>query len=58
MWGVHVVHHHAAPVRVWLELGVCVGVTAAVDDSFDEAQIQPAHDISVILGDDVERTVS
>ena len=54
MWGGHVVHHHAAALRVWIEFGVRVRVTAPRDNPLDEAQIQPTHDISVILGDQCE----
>ena len=57
MWGANVVHHHAAAVRVRVEFGVCVRVTATRDNPLDEAQIQPTHHISVILGDQVKRTI-
>ena len=57
MWGANVVHHHAAAVRVRVEFGVCVRVTATRDNPLDEAQIQPTHHISMILGDQVKRTI-
>ena len=57
MWGAHVVHHHAAAVRVRIEFGVRVRVTATRDNPLDEAQIQPTHHVSVVLGDQVKRTI-
>ena len=58
MWGGHVVHHHAAALGVWIEFGVRARVTAPRDNPLHEVQIQPTHDVSVILGDRVKRTIS
>jgi hypothetical protein len=35
--GMRVVHHHAAPVGVGFEFGVCERVTTPCDDPLDEA---------------------
>ena len=35
--GLRIVHHHAAPIRGRIELGVCERVTTACDEPLDEA---------------------
>ena len=55
--GLRVVHHHAAPVRVGVQFGVRERVTTTRDDPLDEAQIQPAHHVSVVCSDQMKRAI-
>ena len=50
--------HHTASVGAWAEFRVRLPMIATRDDSLDEAQVQTAHHIAVVTGDQMKWTIS